>query len=265
MECVMDHIEEQLEKLLEGSSSLVEAARYAVLKGGKRIRPKLFLAVAEDYGISLEQSLLPSLAVELIHSYSLIHDDLPCMDDDDFRRDKPSTHKVFGESLALLAGDFLMSLSFDLITQLKMPAETKVSFIQLLAHANSSMIKGQVLDMAHKKKSLDSVDLLEMYKEKTGALLGVSMQMGATLAGASSLEIKLLGEIGEKMGVAYQIMDDIFDIAEPEANFAKRVGPDSAREFSENLYKQCLSTLERFSMPMDQLKKLLAALAIREA
>ena len=198
-------IEKKLSEILT-NTHLGEAARYAVLGGGKRIRPRLVIAAAELYGAPVEHSLLPACALELIHSYSLIHDDLPCMDDDDFRRGKPSLHKVYGEAHALLVGDFLLTLAFELLTG--SPHLTPLQRLELiktltLRAGGDGMIGGQVLDLAQHSNTE------EIHRKKTAALFIAACEFGGIIGDHSDLEF--LREFGENLGLAFQLLDDLAD------------------------------------------------------
>lgn len=207
-------IEQELEKLVpEGHSAhniLYSAARYSLLSGGKRIRPLLTLATAHLFNVEISKALAPACALEMIHTYSLIHDDLPCMDDDDFRRGKPSLHKAFSEAHAVLAGDFLLTYSFEVLaTSLSLSPHQKIDLIQVIARAagGEGMIGGQVLDIAEAR----SVSLQELHQKKTGALFTAAVQCGGIVANVSSEQFAILTRFGKHLGYLFQVVDDILD------------------------------------------------------
>lgn len=201
-----------------------KAIRYSVFSGGKRFRGALCTAACEVFGGDLDRVLPVASGIELIHAYSLIHDDLPCMDDDDLRRGKPTLHKVFGENIAVLAGDALNALAFDLVSR-----ADDCRIIRILAHAigTEGMIGGQVADvLSCGKDNLGEPDVEFIHTRKTAALINASVLMGAVSAGATPEEIKLVGEYGSRMGLAFQIVDDILDIISSDEVLGKDVGSD---------------------------------------
>ncbi|NGX39713.1 MAG: Farnesyl diphosphate synthase [Chlamydiae bacterium] len=209
---------------------LHEATRHS-LEGGKRIRPLLTLSVMETFDSPIEKALVPACTLELVHTYSLIHDDLPCMDDDDFRRGKPSLHKAFPESLALLTGDYLLTLAFELLTHApKVSAEDKIALINTLSHlaGETGMIGGQILDLTATDLTLEQLE--EMHLKKTGALITASLLFGGILSGA---DLPPLQSIGAQLGIAYQFIDDLID-----GNGAVDIiGPKQTQEFAHTLYQ----------------------------
>lgn len=229
-------IEASLEGLLpaesEGPVSLHRAMRYAIFPGGKRLRPVLALIAARVTGGSPESALVPAAGLELLHSYSLIHDDLPCMDDDELRRGRATCHKVFGEALALLAGDALLTLAFLAVAEAGGPA------VRVLAEAAGSrgMVGGQVADLEAeglgKKASGEKVELSRLesiHDRKTGALIAASLEIGA-LAGGGSDDREALREYGHLLGRAFQIADDCLDQTGSAAELGKRPGQDLAMD-----------------------------------
>ncbi|MCH5194227.1 MAG: polyprenyl synthetase family protein [Oscillospiraceae bacterium] len=208
---------------------VIEAMWYSVSAGGKRIRPVLVLEFCSICGGDVKNALPAACALEMIHTFSLIHDDLPCMDDDDLRRGKPSCHKAYGEAMALLAGDALLNLAYETICQGEgVSAETKLALISELSAAvgSNGMIGGQVIDTCY-EKSLSEKQLLEMYSMKTGALLKAACRMGCISAGADSEIIRQAGSYAEKLGLAFQIIDDILDITGDEKLLGKPIGSDA--------------------------------------
>ncbi|MEE3605662.1 farnesyl diphosphate synthase [Bacillus altitudinis] len=210
---------------------------YSLKAGGKRLRPVLVLALLNAYGKGEEDGIPVGCAVEMIHTYSLIHDDLPCMDDDDLRRGKPTNHKVYGEATAVLAGDALLTESFRLITsQLSddVPADQKLRIIdELVTSAGAlGMVGGQFDDMEAEQKQIPLSELESIHARKTGKLLTFSVVAGAILAGASDDEIEKLREFSYHIGIAFQIRDDILDLEGSEEKIGKRIGSDTANEKS---------------------------------
>jgi farnesyl diphosphate synthase len=215
-------------------AGLVEAMRYAVLDGGKRLRPLLVLAACEAVHGDAQVALRPACAVELIHAYSLVHDDMPCMDNDVLRRGKPTVHVQFGEAQALLAGDALQALAFELLTPEDgaMPAATQASLCRTLAQAAGfqGMAGGQAIDLASVGLPLTSAQLHEMHRLKTGALLQASVMMGAACGTASPAARQALRDYGAAIGLAFQVVDDVLDVTADAATLGKTAGKDAAQD-----------------------------------
>jgi len=221
-------------------ADLGQAMRYAVLDGGKRLRPLLVFAAAQSVAAGSAPAavnaaaLRAACAVELIHAYSLVHDDLPCMDNDVLRRGKPTVHVRFGEAQALLAGDALQALAFELLTpdDGSLDAEVQARLCGLLARAagHAGMAGGQAIDLASVGRTLDAAVLRDMHRRKTGALLAASVCMGAAAAGLSpqSATWQALGAYGEALGLAFQIVDDVLDVTADAATLGKTAGKDAA-------------------------------------
>ncbi|PRS50112.1 farnesyl-diphosphate synthase [Bacillus sp. LNXM10] len=210
---------------------------YSLKAGGKRLRPVLVLALLHAYGKNEEDGIPVGCAVEMIHTYSLIHDDLPCMDDDDLRRGIPTNHKVYGEATAVLAGDALLTESFRLITsQLSssVSADQKLRIVEELVKSAGAlgMVGGQFDDMEAEQKQVSLAELESIHARKTGKLLTFSVAAGAMLAGASDDDIEKLREFSYHIGIAFQIRDDILDLEGSEEKIGKRVGSDTANEKS---------------------------------
>ena len=210
-------VERELERVLPQEKSLLfQAMRHAVFSGGKRFRPLLALSSGECFGVSRDVLLPFACALELIHNYSLIHDDLPSMDNDDFRRGKPSCHKAFGEGIALLAGDGLLTLAFGALAQapldekLRPRKELVIKEISYLAGVNG-MIGGQLMDVTLSPEDLTEETFFALVLKKTGALIIASVKTGAILGGAGGQELKAIVEYGRNLGLAFQIRDDILD------------------------------------------------------
>jgi len=208
---------------------LIEAMRYAVLAGGKRIRPLLVLATAECLGAGRVDALPAACAVELIHAYSLIHDDLPAMDDDDLRRGRPTVHVAFDEATAILAGDALQALAFEVIASADLPAERRLAMTACLARAVGAdgMVGGQALDMAATGRALTLDELETLHRGKTGALLTAAVTLGALTTDAPAPVRHALSRYGDAIGLAFQIVDDLLDVTETTAAQGKRAGADA--------------------------------------
>jgi farnesyl diphosphate synthase len=239
----VDHVTAVLDELLppvqDDAARLHEAMRYAVLGPGKRVRAALVYAAGEasraPAGTAAAQDLAldaAAAAVELIHAYSLIHDDLPCMDDDDLRRGRPTVHRQFDdEALAMLAGDALQPLAFDCLAQMPIAPALTVQAVQLLARAAGSegMVGGQAIDCASVGRALPIEALQHMHRMKTGALLEASVLLGGVVAGASSTVRAGLESYASAMGLAFQVVDDILDVTADSATLGKTAGKDAAR------------------------------------
>ena len=230
-------VEEALEHYLPGEDNIpadiYKAVRYSVFNGGKRIRPILCLAAAEAIGGDLGPAIPVACALELIHSYSLIHDDLPAMDNDDFRRGKPTCHKVFGENIAILAGDALLTEAFVLLShveKVRLSAERRLAVIQEIAKAAGicGMVGGQALDVLSGKSVSDENALHEIHRRKTGALIVAAVKSGAIIFNARKDKIQALAEYGINVGLAFQIADDILNVEGDRELMGKETGSDAA-------------------------------------
>lgn len=219
---------------LGGPQPLGEAMRYAVLDGGKRLRPLLVLAVSEALGGCAQASLRAACAVELIHAYSLVHDDMPCMDNDVLRRGKPTVHVAYGEATALLAGDALQVLAFELLCPDDGSVEPamQAALCRLLARSAGSagMAGGQAIDLAAVGQHLDEAQLRHMHELKTGALLHASVMMGAACAKPDAIQQQGLSCYGRAIGLAFQVVDDILDVTADSATLGKTAGKDAASD-----------------------------------
>jgi geranylgeranyl diphosphate synthase type II len=210
-------------------SLLFQSARYSLLGPAKRLRPLLTLATAESFGADVKMALHPACALELIHTYSLIHDDLPCMDDDDLRRGKPSLHKVVGEGQAVLTGDYLLTYAFEVLAKSPLlTAEQKIELITILSEraGGDGMVGGQVLDLLSEGQSPDWHTIEFIHHHKTAALISASIEFGAVIAQVSDEDKKHLQSIGYKAGLAFQIVDDILDVTANELELGKPIGSD---------------------------------------
>ncbi len=211
------------------------AMRYSVFAGGKRLRPLLCLAAAEACGGEISNALAPACAVELMHTYSLVHDDLPAMDDDDLRRGRPTCHKVFGEGMAILCGDALLTEAFIVLAK-AIPAKRYGirEFIAELAEAGGSrkLIGGQVMDLEGEGKKLTKRDLVRIHEAKTAALLTASLRLGAMSANTTPAKLEALTKFGHALGLAFQVIDDILDVTQSTEMLGKTAGKDAAVEKS---------------------------------
>jgi geranylgeranyl diphosphate synthase type II len=217
----------------ERPETLHKAMRYSVFAGGKRLRPVLVIAGAEAVGGSAEQVMPTACAMELIHTYSLVHDDLPAMDNDDFRRGVPTNHKVFGEATAILAGDALLTLAFRLVAE--NARQTNVSALEVVvdiadAAGHMGMVAGQVADLEAEGRqvSADTVDYIHAHK--TGALIRASLRVGAALCGATVEQVRALSVAGADLGLAFQIVDDILDVVASSQELGKTAGKDQIQQ-----------------------------------
>ena len=226
---------EQLVRCLDQARApekLSEAMRYSVVNGGKRIRPILAYLTAEALGADLSLADKPATALELIHAYSLVHDDLPAMDDDDFRRGKPSCHKQYDEATAILAGDALQALAFQVIADAdKLSATIKIALISDLAKAVgvNGMVSGQALDLSHENNDVDLKELKHMHDLKTGTLITTSVRFGGLVAEADKTTLALITDFGKALGLAFQIRDDILDATGNDSDIGKPTGSDEER------------------------------------
>ena len=277
-------IDSRLDIILSENGQLYDevskACRYAVLNGGKRIRPILLLEFYKLCGCIDDCAYNFACALEMIHSYSLVHDDLPCMDNDDLRRGKPSCHKAYGEGMALLCGDALLTEAFSVSSKtLGIPSDRITKALLHLASSSgiNGMIGGQVIDMSDYSGSDDDV-LFEMYRLKTGALLKTACAIGCILAGADDEHISIAEKFGEKVGIAFQIIDDILDSISDTKTLGKTVGSDEknnkdtivvrlgveyCRELAKKYTDEAFECLENFDGDTTNLKQLAAYLLDR--
>jgi geranylgeranyl diphosphate synthase type II len=230
-------VETALERLLPASSeqptSIHTAMRYSVFAGGKRIRPILCLETARIFTSDLAPTHFPACAIEFIHTYSLIHDDLPALDNDDLRRGKPTSHKKFGEAIAILAGDALLTLAFETIGATPVPPERRVSILNEVAASAGTrrgMVGGQVADIEAEGKPVEPQILEYIHLSKTAALIRASITAGALCAGAGPEDVARLRRFGEAIGWAFQVTDDILDVEESSAALGKTAGKDIAQQ-----------------------------------
>ncbi len=215
-------------------SSIHRAMRYSLFAGGKRIRPVLAIAAARAVTDSPEGVEHAAATLELVHTYSLVHDDLPALDNDDLRRGRPTCHKVFGDAIAILAGDALLTLSFEVLSRLPaIGAERRIRLVEELSRAAGTvggMIGGQVNDIEGERQKPTAALLDSIHRAKTGALLRASVRMGAIYAGGSEQQIGALSDYGEHIGLAFQIIDDVLDVEESSEALGKTAGKDEAQQ-----------------------------------
>ncbi len=268
LEASLAEVNQALNKFLPAEkkrpATIHKAMRYSLFAGGKRLRPALCLAAADACGGSHQDALPLACAVECIHTYSLIHDDLPAMDNDDFRRGKPTNHKVFGEGIAVLAGDALLTQAFEIAAKAKgwarYPHQTLI--LEIAEAAGSlQLIAGQVVDLESEGKKISAKDLRYIHERKTSALLRCSVRLGGMSANCSPAQLEALGNFGYYVGLAFQVIDDILDITQTseklgktagkdqkaqKATYPSIVGMDRSKKIAEDLTKKAFASLEPF-------------------
>jgi len=254
-------------------SDLASIMKYSVLAGGKRFRPILTYTIASLFGIKLEKVDKSACAIELIHIYSLIHDDLPAMDDDDIRHNQPSSHKAFGEAQAILAGDALQALAFKVISSDELlDSDVKVSLLNLLAISSYEMADGQSIDLSIVSKKVDIELLNNMHKKKTGALINCAVNFGVLLnPNIRQEDSKILSNFASKIGLAYQVQDDVLDITtsvdilgkkqnsdaiKRKPSYPSILGLDESIKIYKQLYKEALEEISKLSVNEEQLRDL---------
>ena len=253
----------ELKKVPAYDETLEKAMEYSLMAGGKRLRPVLLMAAADAVGKDGAAFLTTGCAIEMIHTYSLIHDDLPAMDNDDYRRGKPTNHKVFGDGIAVLAGDALLTLAFEVMLRQEGAApETLVTVVSEMSRAAGpyGMVGGQVLDLEGEGRRLDLAALRKIHMGKTGALFCAAIRSGAILAGAKEEELAALTLYAERFGLAFQITDDILDVTGDEAAIGKPVGSDVRNEKA--TYVTLTSLEEAKKLAEDAVNEAVAALDI---
>jgi len=257
----------ELKRILSHDESrLFQAMRYAVFSGGKRFRPLLCISSGECFGVNQEAILPFACALELIHNYSLIHDDLPSIDNDDFRRGKPSCHKVFGEGTAILAGDSLLTLAFEIIADASMGMSMCLKRQQILKDisqlaGNKGMIGGQGLDISASKEMITEEKFYELIIKKTGSLIVASVKVGAVLGNASPSELAAIVEFGRDIGFAFQIRDDILDYYEDKSGKRKKrinavniFGIEGSKERLKYFVENSIKVVDEMSMESEELR-----------
>jgi len=258
-------------------TTLHESMRYSLMAGGKRIRPILTIAAAEAIGNDPPGLMAVACSLEFIHTYSLIHDDLPSMDNDDFRRGKPTNHKVYGEAMAILAGDALLTMAFDLVSRPDLmkgcdPAR-QVQLIQELAYGsgNFGMVGGQVFDIQAENQDIDLSALQNIHKHKTGMLIRAAVRMGAIAAGATDRQLDSMTGYAEDIGLAFQIADDVLNVTGTREELGKNpntdaergkktypafYGTDGARKLADECVARAIGRLDSFGPPADPLREI---------
>jgi geranylgeranyl diphosphate synthase type II len=274
-------VDRTLEKLIPPAKTfppvIHEAMRYSLFAGGKRVRPVLAIATAEAVGATTTNLLPIAGALELIHTYSLIHDDLPAMDDDDLRRGRPTCHKAYGEAVAILAGDGLLTMAFEVLSDPRrtkaIPARTLVPMIREIAVASGvfGMVGGQVVDIQSENREIDFPTLEYIHTHKTGALIRASVRIGAFYAKAGKRQFEALTRYGEMVGLAFQIVDDILDVTGKQEELGKDIGSDlekgkktfpgflglqESRRRAAEVVDEALDALKGFGRKADPLREL---------
>lgn len=280
-------VEKKLPEYVQTSASsetLAKSMEYSLMLGGKRMRPVLALATCELLGHSVESVLPAACALEMIHTYSLIHDDLPSMDDDDLRRGKPTNHKVYGEAIAILAGDGLLTEAFACLSDPKwhLSDHSKIRVIHCVAQAAGAMgmVAGQVLDLEHEGKECNERQLENIHAHKTGKLILASILVGGHAANANPTQLATLEEFGKKIGLAFQIADDILDITQTTEQLGKNaksdlkknkstypslIGLEQSKQKAENLLKESIELISTFGERSSFLKDLAKLIVHRQS
>ena len=264
------------------NATLAKSMNYSLMAGGKRLRPILVMAAADAVGADGEKFLHLATSIEMIHTYSLIHDDLPAMDNDDYRRGKLTNHKVFGDGIAVLAGDALLTMAFEVIADSpNVDTEKKLKVIKEMSHAAGAegMVGGQVIDLESEGKKINMDTLRKMHSAKTGALFCAAIRSGAILGGATDKQLADLTQYARQFGLAFQITDDILDVTGDEASIGKPVGSDeknhkstyvtlgsleSARELAQKAVDEAKKALADFGKEADFLRELVDYLISRK-
>jgi geranylgeranyl diphosphate synthase type II len=265
------------------SSIITEAMRYSLLGGGKRLRPILLMAAADAVGKKGEAFFHVACGLEMIHTYSLIHDDLPAMDNDDYRRGKLTNHKVFGEAMAILAGDALLTAAFEVMLQQEhVDSKTLVQVVREISFAAGpqGMVGGQAIDLQSEGKTIDINTIMLMHQAKTGALFKAAIRSGALLADASDKELNLLTQYAEDFGLAFQITDDILDVIGTQEKIGKPIGSDmrnqkatyvsmysleGARKLAHESVERALAVLQDFGSEAEVLREMVRYLITRDS
>jgi geranylgeranyl diphosphate synthase, type II len=282
LELVDDALNNFLPKVSVSPRTIHQAMRYSVFAGGKRLRPILTLAAAQACGGTSENALAPACAVEMMHTYSLVHDDLPGMDNDDLRRGRPTSHKVYGEGMAVLAGDALLTEAF--ITLASTPNTERYSLKDILLEfavcgGSTKLIGGQVLDLEGEDQDLTREELVKIHENKTAALLTTSLRLGGMTANATPEQLKALTDFGYNLGLAFQVIDDILDVTQSTEKLGKTAGKDEAvdkatypsiigleksRKEAAKLTKQAMAALEPFGKKALRLRQIAEYLLDRD-
>ncbi|TLG74217.1 polyprenyl synthetase family protein [Culicoidibacter larvae] len=273
------YLAERMESI-EAPDTLKQAMSYSLLADGKKMRPLFAIATARTLGLEIETVFPLAMAIEMIHTYSLIHDDLPAMDDDDLRRGRPTNHIVYGEAMAILAGDALLTQSFEVLLDTPAEAEIKLELVRMLSIAAGSngMIAGQVLDVEGEGKALLETDLTIMHQKKTGCLLVAPIVGAATIAGVSTDNYQLLKRFGECIGLAFQIQDDILDVRSTsevlgksasdaendKSTYVSILGMEASQQRFNDLITEAMEILEGLAYPATYLRLLVDSMVSRQ-
>jgi geranylgeranyl pyrophosphate synthase len=255
--------------------NLHAAIRWSLFAGGKRFRPALCLAVGQCFGAATESLLATAASLEMIHTYSLVHDDLPAMDDDDLRRGALTCHKKFDEATAILAGDVLQTLAFQAVAEDKgLSSEIRVKIVSEIARATGTpmgMVAGQIFDLAAEKQTISGADLERIHRAKTGAMIVASARCGAIIAEAQESELKSISIYAAQLGLLFQIVDDLLDVSGTSTDLGKTPGKDaraekatypalygfeSAHNFAAETYQNCLAALDQIEKPIELLREI---------
>ena len=246
-------IEEDLERRSrqfpeEPQQKLFDAMRYSLLAGGKRLRPIMVLEFCRMCGGDVEKAMPLAAAIEMIHTYSLIHDDLPCMDNDDFRRGNPTNHRVYGEAIAILAGDSLLTGAFEAVASANLPSQPRADAVRVLAQCagGCGMVGGQVLDIMSEERECTRQEILDIQSRKTGALIRAACMMGVIAGGGDEQRLAAAGSFADHLGLAFQIRDDMLDVVGSAEKLGKSVGTDAEKNTFVRLYglERCESLVQ---------------------
>lgn len=249
----LTRIEEDLERRSrqfpeEPQQKLFDAMRYSLLAGGKRLRPIMVLEFCRMCGGDVEKAMPLAAAIEMIHTYSLIHDDLPCMDNDDFRRGNPTNHRVYGEAIAILAGDSLLTGAFEAVASANLSSQARVDAVRVLAQCagGCGMVGGQVLDIMSEERECTRQEILDIQSRKTGALIRAACMMGVIAGGGDEQRLAAAGSFADHLGLAFQIRDDMLDVVGSAEKLGKSVGTDAEKNTFVRLYglERCESLVQ---------------------
>ena len=249
----LTRIEEDLERRSrqfpeEPQQKLFDAMRYSLLAGGKRLRPIMVLEFCQMCGGDVEKAMPLAAAIEMIHTYSLIHDDLPCMDNDDFRRGNPTNHRVYGEAIAILAGDSLLTGAFEAVASANLSSQARVDAVRVLAQCagGCGMVGGQVLDIMSEERECTRQEILDIQSRKTGALIRAACMMGVIAGGGDEQRLAAAGSFADHLGLAFQIRDDMLDVVGSAEKLGKSVGTDAEKNTFVRLYglERCESLVQ---------------------
>jgi len=284
---LVEKINLRLEYLIENAFSepdiLYDAVKYSLLSKAKRLRPMFVMTAGQAFNVSEDISIDPACCIEMVHTYSLIHDDLPSMDNDDYRRGKPSLHIAYNEAVAILTGDFLLTYPFELLSKLEgISAEKKIQLVKILANRSggNELIKGQIIDLTSEGKNISQKLIEQMHRKKTASMILASLEFGAVLGDATESETHSLQEIGESIGLAFQIQDDILDVTSStdllgkpaksdvvnkKATFVSCVGIGKARSCVDDLKKKAIRLLNSLNRNTHDIELLVEKLFSKKA